>query len=113
MLRSMKVGLSTTKERGTWEKNGTRSWSRRDFLKGAAAGTVSVAALGAMAGCSPQQTSSGASEPTASTEAGSYDVMKELSTFNRGEKPDAKAPATPEEYITHERRWRAVGRRRL
>ena len=81
-------------------KNGTRSWSRRDFLKGAAAGTVSVAALGAMAGCSPQQTSSGASEPTASTEAGSYDVMKELSTFNRGEKPDAKAPATPEEYIT-------------
>ena len=33
---------------GTTSKH---SWSRRDFLKGAAAGTMSVAALGALGGC--------------------------------------------------------------
>ena len=82
---------------GTTSKH---SWSRRDFLKGAAAGTMSVAALGALGGCSPQQSASTASAAAAdSGEAGTYDVMQELSTFNRGQNASAKAPTTPEEYI--------------
>lgn len=81
---------------------GKKGWSRRDFLKGAAAGTVSVAALGALGGCSPQASSTSTSSTAAATssEAGTYDVMAELSTFNRGLNPDAVAPTTPEEYIT-------------
>ena len=47
---------------GTTSKH---SWSRRDFLKGAAAGTMSVAALGALGGCSPQQSASTASAAAA------------------------------------------------
>ena len=75
---------------GTTSKH---SWSRRDFLKGAAAGTMSVAALGALGGCSPQQSASTASAAAAdSGEAGTYDVMQELSTFNRGQNASAKAP---------------------
>ncbi|WP_101721349.1 FAD-binding protein [Eggerthella timonensis] len=82
---------------GTTSKH---SWSRRDFLKGAAAGTMSVAALGALGGCSPQQSASTASAAAADAgEAGTYDVMQELSTFNRGQNASAKAPTTPEEYI--------------
>ena len=74
---------------GTTSKH---SWSRRDFLKGAAAGTMSVAALGALGGCSPQQSASTASAAAAdSGEAGTYDVMQELSTFNRGQNASAKA----------------------
>ena len=77
---------------GTTSKH---SWSRRDFLKGAAAGTMSVAALGALGGCSPQQSASTASAAAAdSGEAGTYDVMQELSTFNRGQNASAKAPTT-------------------
>ncbi len=82
---------------GTTSKH---SWSRRDFLKGAAAGTMSVAAMGALGGCAPQQSASTATAATGSAEAGTYDVMSELSTFNRGQNASAKAPTTPEEYIT-------------
>lgn len=85
---------------GATSKHTKRSWSRRDFLKSAAAGTVGVAALGALGGCAPQQASSaGSAAESGSGEAGTYDVMQELSTFNRGQNPDAKAPTTPEEYI--------------
>ena len=47
---------------GTTSKH---SWSRRDFLKGAAAGTMSVAAMGALGGCAPQQSeNAGAAAPS-------------------------------------------------
>ncbi len=79
----------------------TTGLSRRDFFKGAAAGTMSVAALGALGGCSPStaksETTTAASD---ASQPGTYDVMEELSTFNRGENPDKVAPTTPEEYIT-------------
>lgn len=82
---------------------GTKSnWSRRDFLKGAAVGTVGVAALGSLNACAPSTTegSAAAAGGNASTaEAGTYDVMKQFSTFGRGEKPEAVAFTSPEEYI--------------
>lgn len=76
------------------------NWTRRDFFKGAAAGTMGVAALSAF-GCAPKSNGAdaGAKDAAVETETGSYDVMSELSTFNRGENPDKMAAATPEEYI--------------
>ena len=82
------------------------SISRRDFLAGAAAGTMSVAALGAMAAQAnaAEKASSAASEKAdgekaAATTSGKYDVMAQFSGYARGEKPEAKAATTPEEYI--------------
>ena len=69
--------------------------SRRDFFRSAAAGTVGVAALSAF-GCSPNSSSS---VESSASESASYDVMAELSTYNRGENPDAVAATTPEEFI--------------
>ena len=85
------------------KENKKQGYSRRDFLKGAAAGTMSIAALGALAGCAPQGAADAAGEPMAATgetaSAKSYDVMSQLSTFNRGEDAAKVAAATPEEYI--------------
>ena len=86
------------------KETSANGFSRRDFLKGAAAGTMSIAALGALAGCTPQgsgeaaKTMAETGEATAA-EGGSYDVMSQLSTFNRGEAADKVAAKTAEEYI--------------
>lgn len=77
--------------------------SRRNFLKGAAAGTLSVAALGGLAGCASNEGSAGSSDAaSAAPEAaasGEYDVMSQFSGYGRGEKPEAVAATTPEEFI--------------
>lgn len=77
--------------------------SRRDFLKGAAAGTVSVAALGGITACSTNDSGGGgasAAEGGSSTPGGSYDVMTQLSDYNRGgENADIAPATTAEDYI--------------
>lgn len=77
----------------------TTGLSRRDFFKGAAAGTMGVAALGALGGCAPSNAKSATSSAGEANQPGTYDVMAELSTYNRGENPDKTAAATPEEFI--------------
>ena len=77
--------------------------SRRTFLRGAAAGTMSVAALTALGGCAPQGSSNAGSGAAAAapneTAGGSYDVMAQMSSLNRNMTEGAVAPATPEEFI--------------
>ena len=77
--------------------------SRRTFLRGAAAGTMSVAALTALGGCAPQGSPDAGSGAAAAapneTAGGSYDVMAQMSSLNRNMTEGAVAPATPEEFI--------------
>ncbi len=79
----------------------TEGISRRNFLKGAAAGTMGVAALGALAGCSP----AGAPEAGAAAEApmaetgSSYDVMAQMTDLNRNMTEGAVAATSPEDFI--------------
>lgn len=74
------------------------SLSRRDFFKVAAAGTAGVASLTALGACTTPA-SSNSSETAATTGTGSYDVMSQWSSLNRGANPDAVAPTTAEEFI--------------
>lgn len=77
-------------------KNG---YSRRDFLKGAAIGTVGMAGLAGMVGCSTGSGST-SSTSTAAT-AGSYDVLgTSYSTNGRKNDGSVKAPASAAEFIT-------------
>lgn len=76
-----------------------KAWSRRDFLKGVAAGTASVAALGTLGACSPTGTASAGDAVKTEAKSGSYDVMSQMSELNRNMNPDAVAPTTPEEFI--------------
>ncbi len=69
--------------------------SRRDFLAGAAAGTMGVAALSTLAATSVAR----ADEAEAVAYEGTYDIMSQYSTYGHGENPDAVAATTPEEYI--------------
>ena len=79
----------------------TEGISRRNFLKGAAAGTMGVAALGALAGCAP----AGAPEAGAAAEApmaetgSSYDVMAQMTELNRNMTEGAVAATSPEDFI--------------
>lgn len=66
--------------------------TRRDFLKGVAAGAASVAALGVIG---PAAVAAEAESNAPVT----IDTMKYLCQDNRGAKPDAVAPVTAEEYI--------------
>ncbi|MDR1183308.1 MAG: FAD-binding protein, partial [Coriobacteriales bacterium] len=83
----------------------TEGLSRRDFFRAAAAGTITVAGLGALSGCASGDDTTDAStgtdtgEPTGAVDD-SYNTLAQLGTTNRGENPDKKAPTTPEEYIT-------------
>ena len=102
-----------------------KGMSRRDFLKGAAAGAVSLTALGVLGACSPAEaattteTAAAAAPETtpaataapetaavpettaaaASGEPSAYDLSIQMSQGNRGQDPAKKAPTTPEEYI--------------
>ena len=67
--------------------------SRRDFLAGAAAGTMGVASLSGMVAANV------AKADEAPAAAGTYDIMSQYSTYNHGENPDKVAAATPEEFI--------------
>jgi len=72
--------------------------SRRDFLKGVAAGSTGVAVAGVL-GRSSSSTGVTSGETTAT--AGTYDIMGlSYSASNRSAETTAVAPTTPEEYIT-------------
>ena len=71
----------------------SKTVSRRDFLAGAAAGTMGVASLSGMVAANVAK----ADEAPAAT--GTYDIMSQFSTYNHGENPDKVAPTTPEEFI--------------
>lgn len=68
--------------------------SRRDFLAGAAAGTVGVAALSGMAAANVAR----ADEAAATTE-GTYDMLAQYSTYNHGEDTTKVAATSAEEFI--------------
>ena len=71
----------------------SKTVSRRDFLAGAAAGTMGVASLSGMVAANV------AKADEAPVAAGTYDIMSQYSTYNHGENPDKVAAATPEEFI--------------
>ena len=75
---------STACQGGPVNKEGetmsTTGLSRRDFFKGAAAGTMGVAALGALGGCAPSTSKGTETVASETSQAGTYDVMAELST---------------------------------
>ena len=71
----------------------SKTVSRRDFLAGAAAGTMGVASLSGMVAANV------AKADEAPAAAGTYDIMSQYSTYNHGENPDKVAAATPEEFI--------------
>ena len=71
----------------------SKTVSRRDFLAGAAAGTMGVASLSGMVAANV------AKADEAPVAAGTYDIMGQYSTYNHGENPDKVAAATPEEFI--------------
>ena len=84
--------------------------SRRDFLKGTAAGALGIAATGILGGVSlaeeaaTEAVTEGASAEAASAETSSSITWDDIfatsySQANRGSNPDAKAPENPEEYI--------------
>jgi hypothetical protein len=83
--------------------------SRRDFFKVAAAGGVMVAGAATLAGCASGNSGStkegdaatgdGTATGSGGDFGGSYDVMAEMGSTNRGADPDAVAATTPEEYI--------------
>ena len=80
----------------------TEAMSRRNFLKGAAAGTMGVAALGALAACSPAAPAADAAAAGAApmAETGeSYDVMAQMSALNRNMTEGAVAATSPEDFI--------------
>ncbi len=67
--------------------------SRRDFLAGAAAGTVGVAALSGMAAANVAR-----ADEAAATQ-GTYDMLAQYSTYNHGEDTTKVAAASAEEFI--------------
>lgn len=91
--------------------NNSKGISRRDFLKGAAAGAASLATMTVLGACTPtvETTTDPTPAPAAATPAPAatdsqpasttYDNLSQLAQGNRGENPDKKAPTTPEEYI--------------
>ena len=60
----------------------SKTVSRRDFLAGAAAGTMGVASLSGMVAANV------AKADEAPVAAGTYDIMSQYSTYNHGENPD-------------------------
>ena len=73
--------------------------SRRDFLKGTAAGALGMAAANLLGGVSVAAAEG--TEPAAPAAAITWDDIfaTSFSQANRRSNPDAKAPETPEEYI--------------
>ena len=75
------------------------SISRRDFLKGSAAGALSLAATG-LFGSAALADEAPAAEAAAESSLSWDDFYATYyCQMNRGSNPDAKAPETPEEYI--------------
>ena len=75
--------------------------SRRDFLKGTAAGALGIAASGLFGGAVASAEGSAPAAEAAPAAAITWDDIfaTSYSQANRRSNPDAKAPETPEEYI--------------
>lgn len=79
---------------------GKKGLSRRDFLKGAAIGTVGLASVAGLAGCGSSSSSSTSSSSSSSSTSGKYDVLG-TSYSDNGRKNDGSVTAatTAAEYI--------------